>query len=836
MKTSRILNLFSAATLTVCFIPASSRAASATWSATPTNGFWEATSGETNWTTGEATFPGALDALTNADVATFLTSSATTVAINSSGVGNSSPLGIRGMTFGVNLNTPSAFTIGSAGANAGNSLLLGHSGNITFVSGSTGTVTQIINAPLVLQPASASTAGTYQFINSSAATNALEINGNISGGTTTLGIALTLSGTNTNAGNVLSGVISNGAAAGNVSLSKANSGTWSITGTNNSFAGGVLVNQGTLNVATISNAGINSSIGTGQINFNGSSGGAGRLRVTGAGGATDRTVTIVNNGVNGGVLESSGSGAIHFTGPITTTNAAPSANLNLAGGSALTNTISGNITNSPDTTKVMNVAKNNAVAVWVLSGTGNTYTGTTTVSGGILAGIGANAFGNTSGISIAGAGTLSLRGDANTSFVKASDSSSYAVTTTASAATINVDQATGAGTGAKTMTIGTIATTSVAAAYTLNFTGSNNTSLSVGAMTGSASGSAATNSIANAIAGGGSLTLASYTSANTVGGDTLSFTGIGNTTVTGAVTPSISATTLNLRQNGSGIVTLRGTSSYTGTTTVNTGTLAVASTASLGNTPVSVKNNGTLTGTGSIAGSVTVESGGHLAFTVASNPLSQDPLNITGLLDVQSGSIIDISAAGTPAVGNYTLAVSSVPISYSPSTENFGGITGTISLSPDQLSLVLNVTGGSASAYNTWANTTHGLSGANAAFDFDFDNDGLDNGMEWILGGIPTSGTTSVSPSATRDNSNNLILTFTREEDAIGETVLTLEYGSDLTNWTPFVIDADGGTDANGVTVAINQTASPDAVTVTIPVSQSVAGKIFSRLKAVKIP
>jgi autotransporter-associated beta strand protein len=642
--------------------------------------------------------------------------------------------------------------------------------------------------------------------------------------------SLTLAGRNNVLAGTLSGVIADGASA-TISVIKSDTSLWNLTNTGNTFTGAVTVNQGVLAVSTINAGGSASSIGKGAaINFNGSSSGSGSLRITGAGGTTDRTVTIVNNGVNGGILDSSGSGAIHFTGLITTTDLAPSANLNLAGTSALTNTISGNIINSPDTTKVMNVVKSNATATWVLSGTGNTYTGATTVSGGILAGVGANAFGNTSGISIAGAGILSLRGDANTSFVKVSDSSRYAVTTTASAATINVDQATGAGTG-QTMTIGTIGTTSVAAAYTLNFTGANNTSLSAGAYS-TVTVANGTETLNNTNLGGGSLTLASISTLRT-GTPTLKFDGGGNTIVSGAIS-EVAPTLLN--KSGDGTLTLGGNSGLTGAATVNKGTLAVGSTATLNNASVAVKNTGTLTGTGSIGGSVTLESGGRLAFAVATNPASQDPLNITGLLDVKTGSIIDLSAAATPANGDYILAVSTVPITYSPSSVNLGGITGSISLSVDQLSLVLNVTGGSASAYDTWANTTHGLSGPNAAFDFDYDNDALDNGMEWILGGTPTSGTPSVSPAVSRDASNNLKLTFTREEDAIGETVLTLEYGTNLTAWTPFVIDADGGTDANGVIVAIDQVASPDAVTVTIPASQVSAGKIFSRLKAVKIP
>ena len=104
-----------------------------------------------------------------------------------------------------------------------------------------------------------------------------------------------------------------------------------------------------------------------------------------------------------------------------------------------------------------------------------------------------------------------------------------------------------------------------------------------------------------------------------------------------------------------------------------------------------------------------------------------------------------------------------------------------------------------------------------------------------LTGGDPTPSRPNKPPAVTRDASDNLVLTFTRAEDSIGAATLTLEYGTDLagTSANSFVIGAAGGTDSNGVTVAIGQVASPDVVTVTIPAAlASPAGKIFTRLKA----
>src|SRR5215213_1325813 len=77
------------------------RAASANWSAAPTNGIWEATGTENNWSTGAATFPGSTvsGSITNADVATFnVVSNTTTLSINGT-VSNSSSLNLGGIFF-----------------------------------------------------------------------------------------------------------------------------------------------------------------------------------------------------------------------------------------------------------------------------------------------------------------------------------------------------------------------------------------------------------------------------------------------------------------------------------------------------------------------------------------------------------------------------------------------------------------------------------------------------------------------------------------------------------------------------------------------------------------
>src|SRR5688500_12322550 len=141
------------------------QAASATWSATPTNGMWEAAGAEANWSTGAGPFPGTTSGATNStDVATFTgVSNVTAISVNST-AGNSLPLNLGGMTFtGAN---KSSWTIGSTTGNALWFTATNANDNTSTLqtvisgAGSSGTGgTETINSPIVLQPASSHVAG-----------------------------------------------------------------------------------------------------------------------------------------------------------------------------------------------------------------------------------------------------------------------------------------------------------------------------------------------------------------------------------------------------------------------------------------------------------------------------------------------------------------------------------------------------------------------------------------------------------------------------------------------------------------------------------------------------
>lgn len=270
---------------------------------------------------------------------------------------------------------------------------------------------------------------------------------------------------------------------------------------------------------------------------------------------------------------------------------------------------------------------------------------------------------------------------------------------------------------------------------------------------------------------------------------------IGGFTVTSTINAVISdgGNNYSLTKAGSSTLVLNAINTYGGDTNVTGGTLRIAKPYLANASDVTISNTGVLDLNFD-------ESGGQVTDTVATLTIAgvQKPAGVYGATGSGATTIDDTHFAG---VGTLTVTTGPTPFS----------------------------------AFDTWA-SGYGLTGGNAAFDVDPDNDGVKNGLEWILGGNPNTSSSAVLPSVSRDLSGNLVLNFTRNEDAIAETTLTLEYDTTLgTSFAhSFVIDADGGTDANGVVVTINQAASPDAVTVTIPTSVAPGGKVFARLKAVK--
>jgi len=142
-----------------------------------------------------------------------------------------------------------------------------------------------------------------------------------------------------------------------------------------------------------------------------------------------------------------------------------------------------------------------------------------------------------------------------------------------------------------------------------------------------------------------------------------------------------------------------------------------------------------------------------------------------------------------------------------------------------------------ADVYAVWASSMglDGTAGKEKGFGDDPDQDGIANGMEWILGGNPLSNSRSVLPTPAGGGSEGLTLTFTRAKASLTRAALIVQYGADPGAGWPFsavVGPESSGPDSNGVTVTINAAATPDQVTVHIPGERAINGRIFARLQA----
>jgi len=530
-----------------------------------------------------------------------------------------------------------------------------------------------------------------------------------SGGTTvnagTLsGDTASLQGAITNNATVIFDQATNGTYAGIMGgsggLTKSGAGTLILSGAN-TYSGGTTINAGTLSGDTASLQGAITNNATVTFNqaingtYAGVMGGTGGLVKSDAGILTLSGVNTYGGGttVNAGTLSgdtASLQGAITNNATVTFNQAINGTYAGVMGGTGglvksgagiLTlsgaNTYSGGTTVNAGTlagttTSLQgNIANNAAVTfdqatdgtyVGVLSGTGsvtkagvgtltlsgaNTYSGTTTVNAGTLAGDTAGLQGNiannaavafdqatagtyagvlsgTGSVTKAGAGTLTLSG-ANT----------YSGTTTVNAGTLE---------GTTASLQGNIAN-NAAVTFDQAVNGTYAGSMSgTGSLTKSGTGTLTLSGI-NTYSGGTTI------NQGTLSGDTASLQGAitNNATVTfdqtanGTYAGAISGTG-GLTKSGTGKTILSGANTYTGDTNINGGILSVNGSIA---SNVFVASGGTLGGSGTIGGNVTVASGGIIA------PGNSPGILTVNSLTLNSGSITRMEINGLTAGTEY---------------------------------------------------------------------------------------------------------------------------------------------------------------------------------------
>lgn len=485
---------------------------------------------------------------------------------------------------------------------------------------------------------------------------------------------LTLTGTNTGNNSFNLPLYDQDVVTGKTGLTKNGSGTWAITNTANTYSGVTTFLSGVLNVATLANYGLDSSLGNRTLAMEAGANisllfRGGTLQYTGSTAqSTNRAIRIST--IGGAFIDASGSdpaATLSFTA-VTSPDLYENAGarqITLTGSNTGNNTFSIRLTDQNGVTGKTSVNKTGP-GTWVMAvpsgANSNTYTGPTTIFEGTLAVSGGGAIFDGGIVSLANAAgaTFQLNAVETIGALDGGGTTGGAVQLQSLALTIGGNNASGTyagrilssstnkmsslvktGTGTQFLT----GTNSSYAGFTelnggiLNIAsignlGENssignraaeNASSDVGLIfrggtlqyTGTTAQST-NRAIRVSITGGAFIDASGSTPEATLsftratspdffessGARQLTFTGTheGNNTFAMAITQTGGNTSVN--KTGTGTWRLTGTSSYTGPTNVNEGSLLINGT--LANTAVTVASGATLGGTGTIGGAVAV--------------------------------------------------------------------------------------------------------------------------------------------------------------------------------------------------------------------------------------
>jgi len=275
-------------------------------------------------------------------------------------------------------------------------------------------------------------------------------------------------------------------------------------------------------------------------------------------------------------------------------------------------------------------------------------------------------------------------------------------------------------------------------------------------------------------------------------------------------------------KEGTGTLVLNNASiTYTGTTTVNAGTLKIDGAMSSSATATVLVNAGTtLSGSGSVIRPVTCY--GTIAPGGSPGTLTTGATSLFGTLaiDLSATSSDKLSVTGNLTLGAAsTLTVNLLSGGFSGTSciiaECTGTLSGTFSSAP--AGYVISYTSNQIilshiPGYALWA-AAKGLDGSvgkESGFTDDPDHDGIPNGIEFVLDGNPLASDHAHDPTIAV-SADHITFTFTRRDDAVYLNPHA-EFASNLTG--PWTAVSDG---VNGSVAVQSNGSAPDTVTVTIP-------------------
>lgn len=447
----------------------------------------------------------------------------------------------------------------------------------------------------------------------------------------------------------MSGIIS-----GNTfGITKLGAGALSLTAAN-TYTGAVTISAGVIEANTVANASANSSLGTGGGTPTISIAGAGTLRYVGSGHSTSRAIALTGSGAT---IEASGSGLLTMSGAVS----GNTFGLVLGGtGAGLYSGVIGTTTGTVTKT---------GTGSWELSAA-NTYTGATTISGGVLL-AGAAVAVSTNG-PFGNAASAVIMGNA-------------ATTTNNWSPTLLID---GAFTFARAITIANQAT---GGTYSIGGNTDANATFS-----GTITFSQPFSVTQVATTSTNVLTISGAINGGLAGSKTITFDNIGAVSKTTNAISNTTGTTAVLKQN-SGVLTMAVANTYTGGTTFSAGTLNINNASGLGD----VTSTFTITGgsiqntTGGLISTVNypMNWNGDFAFIGSQSiDLGTGTISMNTDVEVTIGTGLNLTAGGTLNEPTHTLTKSGAgTLTFETQAITLNGLTinaGTLVASSGTTSLV----------------------------------------------------------------------------------------------------------------------------------------------------
>ncbi len=244
---------------------------------------------------------------------------------------------------------------------------------------------------------------------------------------------------------------------------------------------------------------------------------------------------------------------------------------------------------------------------------------------------------------------------------------------------------------------------------------------------------------------------------------------------------------------------------------------------------VRIGSHGTITGGGTttvgeldITGNLTFSVGGKYSCEI--DGMAADRLTVNGSLDI-TGAALAFTALSAPTAESYVIA------SYTDTLTGTFSVSGTpagYEVQYDEDAKEIKLVESTASGFAAWASTNE-LSGDPAD---DFDNDGLSDAVEYVLGTDPK--TSNGGGPAITTSGTNMVITFDRSHASLTPDVsVDIEVGTDLSGWPDvYHVGPIGG--PSSAEVDVDDQGGHDKITLTIPRTPD-DGK-FARLRVTVTP